>query len=279
MIGTSMAVRSLLLSLVRPLYWRVRRFAPVDKSLHALRARAREKSLATALSLETFEERWTSQHGEDGILRELFARIPNDRFFVEFGVENGSECNAALLAQRYGWSGVFIEANDRHFVELQARYSGIPAVRCVRAFVTRENIANIFRANDVPLEPDLLSIDIDGNDYWVWEALEEYRPKIVVIEYNATLGAERSVTIPYDPDHVWALDHFFGASLTALCKLGERLGYALIGTECSGVNAFFVRRDLLEMSGFPELKPHEAHRPNTFIEMLLPAGKAAFVEV
>jgi hypothetical protein len=145
--------------------------------------------------------------------------------------------------------------------------------------VRRDNIARIFRENDVPQDLDLLSIDIDGNDYWIWEALAAYRPKVVVIEYNATLGPQRSVTIPYDDDHVWTLDHYFGASLAALTKLGQRLGYALIGTESAGVNAFFVRRDLLEICGFPELAPREAHRRNTFVEMLLPQGKTAFIDV
>jgi hypothetical protein len=232
----------------------------VDRTLRRLRLRAREKSIAASRTLDAFAEKWSSQNGEDGILRELFARIPNSRFFVEFGVEDGSECNAALLAERYGWSGVFIEASDRHYADLRARYAAFPAIRCVHAFV-------------------LLSIDIDGNDYWIWETLAAYRAKVVVIEYNATLGAERSITIPYDDDHVWAHDRYFGASLGAFRKLGERLGYALIGTEPSGVNAFFVRRDLLETCGFPEVTAREAHRRNRAGDMLWPPGKTEFIDV
>jgi hypothetical protein len=251
----------------------------VDRTLRRLRLRAREKSIAASRTLDAFAEKWSSQNGEDGILRELFARIPNSRFFVEFGVEDGSECNAALLAERYGWSGVFIEASDRHYADLRARYAAFPAIRCVHAFVRRDNIVDIFRANEVPVDLDLLSIDIDGNDYWIWETLAAYRAKVVVIEYNATLGAERSITIPYDDDHVWAHDRYFGASLGAFRKLGERLGYALIGTEPSGVNAFFVRRDLLETCGFPEVTAREAHRRNRAGDMLWPPGKTEFIDV
>ena len=268
-----------MLSPLRSLLWRTRNCAPVEKLLRARRERGLQKTLAASQSLAAFEEKWSSQNGEDGILREIFARIPNERFFVEFGVENGSECNAALLAQRYAWRGLFIEASDSHFAELRSRYAAFPGVRCVNEFVRRDNIVEIFRANDVPFDLDLLSIDIDGNDYWIWEALGAYRPKVVVIEYNATLGAERRVTIPYNDEHVWNRDRYFGASLAAMCELGNRLGYALIGTERSGVNAFFVRRDYLKTCGFPELDARAAHRPNRAGDLLWPSGKSDFVDV
>src|SRR6185437_13950018 len=117
---------------------------------------------------------------------------------------------------------------------LTATYAGIHRVRPANAYVTVENIAELFRANGVPAEPDLLSIDVDGNDYWLWEALEAYRPRVVVMEYNAAHVPPDRWVLPYDPDHRWAGDDVYGASLAALEELGKRKGYALLGTDLKG---------------------------------------------
>jgi len=115
-----------------------------------------------------------------------------------------------------------------------------------REFITAENIEELFRKYAVPPEFDLLSIDIDGNDYWVWKTITGYRPRVVVIEYNAGAGQEKSVTIPYDPAFVWDGTDYQGASLRALERLGKEKGYTLIGTDRNGVNAFFVLQNLVE---------------------------------
>ncbi|HEY6325521.1 MAG TPA: hypothetical protein VIW73_03255 [Candidatus Cybelea sp.] len=217
-----------------------------------------------------------SQNGEDGILAELFARIPHHRYFVEIGVEDGEQCNAALLARRYGWRGVMIEADDACFERLSTTYASLP-VTCVQLLVDRENVGAAFDAAGVPRSLDLLSIDIDGNDYYVWEALRSFSPSVVVIEYNASFGPRKSVTIEYNPQHGWQRTRYYGASLTALAKLGARLGYGLIGTDRRGINAFFVRRDLLPICGFAEKAPQQSWRPNILIA-LLPKGSGRLVE-
>ena len=129
----------------------------------------------------------------------------------------------------------------------------------MQAFVDRDNIAGLFAANGVPADLDLLSIDIDGNDYWAWEALGEYRPSLVVIEYNPTYPPPVSWIMAYDPAHRWDGTTYQGASLTALTRLAGRRGYALLGTDRHGVHAFFLRDDLVAASGFRVKPPEEAY--------------------
>jgi hypothetical protein len=234
------------------------------------------RALARMGNLNAFERRVFSQNGEDGIIAELFARIPNNRFFVEIGVEDGEQCNTSLLARCYGWKGVMIEADGVMFERLKRRYATLP-VAALNLLVSRENIAPALEALAVPKTLDFLSIDIDGNDYYVWEALHSYRASIVVIEYNASFGRTASKTIAYDPSFVWSRTRFYGASLAALAKLGTKLGYALLGTDRRGINAFFVRRDLLGTSGFPEKSPREAWRPNVLVGFL-PKGSGTSFE-
>ena len=122
---------------------------------------------------------------------------------------------------------------------------------------------SIFTDHGVPTEFDLLSIDIDGNDYWVWESLHVYKPRLVIIEYNSSYPPPQKMVIPYNPSFTWDGTDYFGASLTSLALLGTRLGYALLGTDSRGVNAFFIREDLLSISTLrlQELPPEQAYNP------------------
>ncbi|MFN2460685.1 MAG: hypothetical protein ABR591_08365 [Candidatus Velthaea sp.] len=216
-------------------------------------------------TLNAYERRVCSQNGEDGILQEIFRRIGTGRrFFVEFGVEDGRECNAAHLARNCDWSGVMIEGDAAQYARLNDNYRPFPAVRREHAFLTSENIDGVFRRCGIPLEFDLLSIDIDGNDYWMWEALAAFRPRVVVIEYNATRPPPERWVMRYNAEHRWARDGYMGASLASLEALGARLGYALLGTDENGVNAFFVREDFLAGSRFPRRSAAEAYHSTTY---------------
>ena len=197
------------------------------------------------------ELRVSSQNGEDGILVEILRRIGNSGqpFFVEFGVETGTEGVCVFLADVLGWHGAFLEAEPALHAVLARKYALRPEVRTHQAFVTPENVEALFAELDVPTEPDVVAIDIDGADYWVWRALSAHRPRVVVIEYNAGLGGERARTVPEDVEG-WAGTDYFGASLSALERLGAAKGYVLVHTELAGVNAFFVREDLA--AAFPE---------------------------
>ncbi|MDB4916839.1 MAG: hypothetical protein JWM95_4483 [Gemmatimonadetes bacterium] len=189
-----------------------------------------------------------SQNGEDGMIQEIFRRIgTSNRFFLEFGVGNGLENNTAALLL-YGWSGAWIDGDTAQIAKIRRTYAqpiGAGRLALKNAFVSAENIEQHFRDLQVPAEPDFLSIDIDGNDYWVWQAIEAYRPRVVVLEYNAHYGASLGWVQKYNPDHRWKGTSYFGVSLKALEVLGRRKGYTLVACNFFGNNAFFVRGDLV----------------------------------
>ena len=205
------------------------------------------------LHLHRFERSEYSQNGEDGILAEIFARIgPRDRSFIEIGASDGAEnCTRALVER--GWRGVWIEGDQAKAVAAR-RVIGARPVAVVGSFVDRESIASVLADARASGTPDLLVIDIDGNDYWIWEEVSfRYRARVVVIEYNAIMGPRRRWVMPYNAAHQWDETYWHGASLAALAVLGSRLGYTLIGCDSCGVNAFFVLSS--EAGPFPSHPP------------------------
>jgi hypothetical protein len=190
-----------------------------------------------------------SQNGEDGIIEEIFNRIGvTNTFFVEFGSADGIETNSTYLLYK-GWQGVWIDGSDQNIAHIKnacptAIASGrLQAMSC---FITAENIESLFQRANVPREFDLLSIDIDRNDYYVWEAVKSYSPRVVIVEYNAVYRPGCEFIVPYQANAVWDRSSHHGASLSSLYKLGEEKGYKLVGCCFSGINAFFVREDLVE---------------------------------
>ena len=196
-----------------------------------------------------------SQAGEDGALSEIFRRIgAGGRFFVEFGAKDGRYLsNTANLRMSYGWRGLLLDgaAPPRREGEaegskgLERLLSDASGARVQPAFVTAENVDGLFAQFGVPPVFDLLSIDIDGNDYWVWKALESHRPRVVIVEYNIFFGVQERRTIPYNAEHEWDRTGYHGATLAAFRDLGIEKGYALVYTDPYTPNAFFVSRDEL----------------------------------
>jgi len=187
-----------------------------------------------------------SQHDEDGIIEEIFRRIgETDRFFVEFGVGDGLEnCTAYCLLK--GWNGVWIDGSADCYQSVQRNMKFLldsKRLIAIYHFITAENVEHLFKQLEVPKEFDLLSIDIDRNDFWVWKALNSYRPRVVAIEYNASFKQTVSCVVPYNPSAIWDGTNYTGASLKALEKLGCENGYRLVGCNYTGVTAFFVRED------------------------------------
>src|ERR1051326_2859381 len=139
--------------------------------------------------LRNHERAVFSENGEDGILQEIFKRIGTDtKFFVEFGVGSGRYCNCARLVLEENWNGLFMECDSNSFRRLQRRFRGHQKVSCIQAMVTPQNFEALLATHHVPPDFDVLSIDIDGNDYWVWAALKHWHPRVVVIEYRAALA-------------------------------------------------------------------------------------------
>jgi hypothetical protein len=187
-----------------------------------------------------------SQNGEDAILLWILEQTGAPvKSFVEIGIENARECNTALLAFVLGWDGLMLEADPLGVAAAQ-RFSrrmlmGRPnGVEIRQAFVTRENVNALIGGGAL----GVLSIDVDGMDYWLWKAVEDAAPRVVVVEYNASMGPEESITVPYRADFSAADAHpsgyYHGASLAALEKLGREKGYGLVAVDAAGVNAFFV---------------------------------------
>lgn len=215
-----------------------------------------------------------SQNGEDGILLNLFSRIgATSRRFLEFGCGTGLECNSANLALGFGWSGLLLDANPTHVTKARTFFDDHlgphrerVSVRC--GFVTPDNINELIEnASSAQGDLDLLSIDVDSIDYWIWEAVaDRFRPRLVVCEYNASFGPERSVTVSsrdgFDPFDLHPSGFYHGVSLSALHGLAHARDYQLIGCDSAGVNAFFVRRDCA--AGLPDLDPVEAFVRNAW---------------
>lgn len=217
---------------------------------------------AEDLALTGYELQLFSQNGEDGVLAEILRRIGvTGRWFVEFGVESGREGNCVALADVAGWHGLFMEADGSYNHLLHQKYRWNAKVTTLHATVTPERVNELFGYGQVPPEPDVVSIDIDGGDYWVWRALE-YRPRVVVIEYNSGLSPAEVLVQPPGAGS-WSGTQFFGASLGALVALGEAKGYRLVHCELAGANAFFVRADLA--AGFPPPDEVQRRGPNYFL--------------
>ncbi|MBI1791673.1 MAG: hypothetical protein HYR60_29435 [Acidobacteria bacterium] len=241
------------------------------QGLASVLARRGMLQIADGQCFADFEYRIRSQGGEDGILQYLFDCVGTvDRTFVEFGIQSGRECNAAHLSLSCGWRGLFIEGDHRLAEWARDYYDRMlgPAadrVRIANRFITTDNINSILAENGVSGQIDLLSIDIDGNDYWIWEAISAVSARVVVVEYNAVFGPTRSVTIPYSPSFRrsgMGRGMYYGASLGALCKLGARKGYSLVGCGSNGINAFFVNRSLVTRR-LSEAPSEKAFRPHS----------------
>ncbi|MCX4244919.1 hypothetical protein [Paraliomyxa miuraensis] len=204
-----------------------------------------------------------SQQGEDGIIDHLLEAVGvGPGVFVEFGFGK-MECNCLHLAFARNFSGLLMDGSARgcKYARDAYRWLGKRRIQVVNAFVTVQSLDALIEGRGIEGEIDVLSIDVDGVDYWLWECLEVVSPRIVVVEYNASLGDERSITVPYAADFVRWNEHdsglYHGASLLALERLGERKGYRLVGCDSMGVNAFFLRKDL-DAPGVPTLTTKQA---------------------
>ena len=204
-------------------------------------------------SIQEAEFKVFSQFGDDGIIQYIIANAelkPHERRFIEFGVENYTESNTRFLLMNDNWSGLVIDGSQQNidYIKNDAIYWKHD-LTAVCSFIDRENINETFATNDFAGEIGLLSIDIDGNDYWIWESIDTVQPVLVIVEYNSVFGSKRAVTVPYDPAFNCTKAHpsnlFWGCSLRALYLLANQKGYAFVGSDSRGNNAYFVARNRL----------------------------------
>ena len=222
-----------------------------------------------------------SQWGEDGIIQFIVNTLNlKNKIFIEFGVETYHESNTRFLMMKDNWSGLVIDGSKKNIdiIKNQSLYWKY-SLKAVQSFITVDNINTTITENEINGEIGILSVDIDGNDYWVTEALNCINPIILIIEYNSTFGSERTISVPYDPTFVRTSAHhsnlYYGASLAALTHLANNRGYALIGCNSNGNNAFFVRRDQLTI--LKELSVKEAFVDAKFREARDKEGELLFL--
>ena len=231
-------------------------------------------------SIQDVEFKVFSQWGDDGIIQYLINKvdIPN-KTFIEFGVENYKESNTRFLLINNNWSGYVIDGSkdNINFIKKDP-ISWAFDLHAKDAFITRDNINELlveFIKKGYDSEIGLLSIDIDGNDFWVWKEINLINPIIVITEYNAVFGKENAWSIPYAADFYRhnASDSFqyWGASLKAFCKLAGSKGYYFIGCNSNGNNAYFVRKD--KISDLKPLSSEEGFMPSKFREFIDASGE------
>jgi hypothetical protein len=202
-----------------------------------------------------------SQFGDDGIIQYVIGRLGlpvAEQRFVEFGVENYREANTRFLLLNDNWSGLVMDGRENYISSIRSEpiYWRHDLTALAR-FVTRDNISSILETTGFSGRIGLLSIDVDGNDYWIWEALTAVDPAIVIVEYNGIFGSREAVTIPYQPEFARQDAHYsylyWGTSLKALCHLAARKGHVWIGCNRAGNSAYFVRNEYANIFYLPSL--------------------------
>lgn len=253
-----------------------------NKATKLVMGAALAKLTRQATSMKEAEFKVFSQFGDDGIIQYLIGRVkPRVDTFVEFGVEDYEEANTRFLLINDNWKGLIIDGSAAFIDHIKTslfywRYS----LKAVASFVTAENINQLLTDQGLSGQIGLLSIDIDGNDYWVWKAITVVEADIVVIEYNSLFGSDRSITVPHKPDFMREEAHYsylyFGASLPALCDLAIEKGYAFVGCNQAGNNAYFVKNE--KLNGLTALSAKEGYVYSRFRENRDQAGIMSFLD-
>jgi len=227
----------------------------IDQIALGILYRQQFESKGKSLSFKDVGFRTHSQHEEDGILLFIFSLIgTTNKRCVEICAGDGIECNTANLIINHRWLGLLLDGDERNIRRARNFYQNNPDTKywppkIVREWVTRGNVNGIIEENGFTGDVDLLSIDIDGNDYWIWEVLSCISPRVVVLEFNHLWGPEVSVSTPYRDDFIAEFTQYgsdyAGASLAAFVKLGKKKNYRLVGINAIATNAFFVRNDIV----------------------------------
>lgn len=239
-----------------------------------------QKKHTNVNNLHEVEFKVFSQWGDDGIIQYLINKlnIPN-KTFVEFGVANYTEANTRFLLMNNNWSGLIMDGSSENIDyikndEIYWQYD----LQAKHAFIDVENVNDLIASAGFSEELGLLHIDIDGNDYWVWQAVKCVNPIIVIVEYNSLFGPDNAWSTPYDARFVRSKFHYsnlcYGSSLTSLCDMAEEKGYYFVGSNSAGNNAYFIRKD--KISGFKPLTASEGYVASQFKESRDENGRLTF---
>jgi hypothetical protein len=232
--------------------------------------------------LSDAEYRVFSQFGDDGIIQYVSAVADvRVRSFVELGVGDYTESNTRLLLVKNGWRGLICDCASLPMKRVQwDPISWQCDLTIAKAFLTRDNINAVLGEHGFTGEIGLFSIDLDGNDYYVWSALTVIEPAIVVAEYNAVFGRDLAVSVPYDPSFARFAAHYsglyWGASLRALCSIAADKGYSLVGCNSAGNNSYFVRNDRL--GPLQPVTVEEAFVPQRFRDSRDESGRLSYLD-
>ncbi len=233
-------------------------------------------------SLQGYEFQTFSQWGEDGIIQFILHQLQLPKIrqtFIEFGVQDFLESNCRFLMLKDNWAGLVIDGSQAQIDRIKSHQEYWKFdLTAVCQFVTKENINQIFKENNFQGEVGILSMDIDGIVFWVWEAIDSVKPAVVVIEYNSHFGPLRDISVPYDPKFERAKKHYsgtyWGASIRALTRLANEKGYHLLGSNSNGINLFFVQSELA--GKFKTLEISEAYVPGKFRDNRDASGQLLF---
>ena len=209
------------------------------------------KNKGPVATLSEVEFKVFSQCGDDGIIQWLVHHLEfPHQTFIEFGVENYRESNTRFLMMNNNWTGLVMDGSESNVAQIvNSEYFWKYELSAKAVFIEKENINSLLAQSGFDNEVGILHIDLDGNDYWIWEEITVIRPIVAILEYNSVFGIDRAITIPYDKTFVRTRAHhsnlYFGASLRALHQLSAAKGYSFVGCNSAGNNAYFVRTDKL----------------------------------
>jgi hypothetical protein len=232
--------------------------------------------------IRDYEFKVFSQWGEDGIIQHLTKAVEiKNKTFIEFGVEDFYESNCRFLMMKDNWSGFVIDGSSANIERLKETYFYWKYhIVGIGAFITKENVNALLMKSGFDEDLGILSIDLDGNDYFILEAINCFKPRILICEFNALFGATRKISIPYEPDFNRTNKHYSnlyaGASLAAITHIANQKGYSLVGTNQASNNAFYVRSDLLN-SNLETVSVEQAYSPSRFRESRDEQGKLTYI--
>jgi len=269
---------------INEMHWEI---ANLERRLDALKLN--QGMILTALNehkknknLKAYEFCIFSQWGEDGMIQQLIKSIEiKNKTFIEFGVENFKESNCRFLLMKDNWKGFVIDGSAQNIADLKnADFYWRNNLEAIAAFITKDNINSLLEKSGFDEDLGILSIDLDGNDYYILEAITFFKPRILIVEFNAVFGAERKISIPYQADFNRTKAHYSnlycGASLAAITFLAAKKGYTLVGTNSASVNAFYVRNDVWN-NQLESLTAEEAFTPSHFRDSRDENGKPTYI--